>query len=325
MVVLGQDPATCAQVVGSTGSFALRVGGLFAILGGSAVLTFLPLIARNRCQLLLHLGSCFATGVVLATAFVHMLPDAAAAMSSPCLGLSSSYPWSSTIAGFVVIIACVIENTLKGFMLKNYGVTSLEELEADDDVNSVDSGELGGAQDGSTDGARDIKLSQREQLRQADLAMTAIFLEGGIVFHSVFVGINYGILENDSTSVALLIALVFHQAFDGLALGSAFVRAGFSRLKYCIFAALFVMVTPCGIAIGIGVSQSYAPGSKAALGTEAAFNSVSAGLLVYNSLINLMVAQFKPVSISHRPRLQAAQYGSLAAGYCCMALVGKWA
>lgn len=69
------------------------------------------------------------------------------------------------------------------------------------------------------------------------------------------------------------------QAFDGLALGSAFVRAGFSRLKYCIFAALFVMVTPCGIAIGIGVSQSYAPGSKAALGTEAAFNSVSAGEL----------------------------------------------
>lgn len=52
---------------------------------------------------------------------------------------------------------------------------------------------------------------------------------------------------------------------------------------------------------------------------------MGAGLLVYNSLINLMVAQFKPVSISHRPRLQAAQYGSLAAGYCCMALVGKWA
>ena len=41
--------------------------------------------------------------------------------------------------------------------------------------------------------------------------MTAIFLEGGIVFHSVFVGINYGILQDDGTSVALLIALVFHQ------------------------------------------------------------------------------------------------------------------
>ena len=67
------------------------------------------------------------------------------------------------------------------------------------------------------------------------------------------------------------------QAFDGLALGSAFVRANFGWKKYCSLAAIFVLITPIGIAIGIGVSKSYAPGSKAALGTEAAFNSVSAG------------------------------------------------
>ncbi len=46
-----------------------------------------------------------------------LLPTAAA-MTSPCLGFSANYPWSNTIAGFVVIIACIIENTLKGFMLK---------------------------------------------------------------------------------------------------------------------------------------------------------------------------------------------------------------
>ncbi len=77
MVVLGKDNA-CAEVAGDTGSFSLRIGGLFAIMFGSAILTFLPVVARNRCQLLLQLGSCFATGVVLATAFVHMIPDASA-------------------------------------------------------------------------------------------------------------------------------------------------------------------------------------------------------------------------------------------------------
>lgn len=67
------------------------------------------------------------------------------------------------------------------------------------------------------------------------------------------------------------------QAFDGLALGSAFVRANFGWKKYCAFAVIFVLITPIGIAIGMGISTSYAPGSKAALGTEAVFNSVSAG------------------------------------------------
>ena len=104
------------------------------------------------------------------------------------------------------------------------------------------------------------------------------------------------------------------QAFDGLALGSAFVRAGFSRAKYCLFAALFVLVTPFGIAIGIGVSQSYAPGSKGALATEAAFNSISAGEAVplvsrkpldaeplCNSLARIPLATYKqPAEVMQR-------------------------
>ncbi len=52
---------------------------------------------------------------------------------------------------------------------------------------------------------------RKEKLQQADKVITACFLEGGIVFHSIFVGINYGIAENDSTSIALMIALIFHQ------------------------------------------------------------------------------------------------------------------
>ena len=55
---------------------------------------------------------------------------------------------------------------------------------------------------------------KKESLERADRVITACFLEGGIVFHSIFVGINYGISENDSTSIALLIALIFHQVIS---------------------------------------------------------------------------------------------------------------
>lgn len=76
MVVLGQED--CARIVGDSGSFTLRIAGLFAILAGSAVMTFLPLVLRRGFDTALLLGSCFATGVILSTAFNHMLPDAGA-------------------------------------------------------------------------------------------------------------------------------------------------------------------------------------------------------------------------------------------------------
>lgn len=68
------------------------------------------------------------------------------------------------------------------------------------------------------------------------------------------------------------------QGFDGLALGSAFINANFSKKRYIVFGVLFVLVNPIGIAIGMGISRSYAPGSRAALGCEAIFNSISAGI-----------------------------------------------
>lgn len=74
MVVLGQE--ACGQVAGNGGSFGLRVGGLFAIMFGSAILAFAPLVLRGRFATGFRIAACFATGVILATAFVHMIPDA---------------------------------------------------------------------------------------------------------------------------------------------------------------------------------------------------------------------------------------------------------
>ena len=67
------------------------------------------------------------------------------------------------------------------------------------------------------------------------------------------------------------------QGFEGLALGGSFVMAGYSRLKYGLMAAAFILITPIGVAIGLGISSSFNPNSKAALVSEGTFNSISAG------------------------------------------------
>lgn len=58
-------------------------------------------------------GTVFAGGVVMATGFVHILPDAADDMSNPCLGLSATYPWAYVIAGAASLLTFMAEYFLK--------------------------------------------------------------------------------------------------------------------------------------------------------------------------------------------------------------------
>ena len=53
-------------------------------------------------------------------------------------------------------------------------------------------------------------------------------------------------MDGRSEALALLIALCFHQALEGIALGSTMVRAGFSLSKSCIMIVTYAMTTPIG-------------------------------------------------------------------------------
>ena len=50
-------------------------------------------------------------------------------------------------------------------------------------------------------------------------------LELGIALHSVLIGVALGVSDS-ATAPALAAALVFHQSFEGFALGSALADAG---------------------------------------------------------------------------------------------------
>ena len=122
-----------------------------------------------------------------------------------------------------------------------------------------------------------------------------------------------------------MIALFFHQGNEGLALGVLFVKAGYTRLKFMVLASAFIIVTPLGVAIGIVVSSRYNGLSKAALGTEGIFNAVSAGILIYNGLCDLIIPTFSDDDLPQSWAMQAAGFGALYLGAAIMALLGKWA
>ena len=146
-----------------------------------------------------------------------------------------------------------------------------------------------------------------------------------LVVAGIFIGITLGVSSNADTVRALMIALFFHQGNEGLALGVLFMKAGYSKVKYALLAAAFIVVTPLGVAIGIAVSREYNGESKAALGTEGVFDAVSAGILIYNGLCDLIVPTFSEDELPQSWTLQAAGFGALYTGAAIMALIGKWA
>lgn len=138
--------------------------------------------------------------------------------------------------------------------------------------------------------------SQDEKKHIEDYAaqVTAIFiLEFGVVFHSVFVGLTLAVAGDEFKT--LYIVLVFHQTFEGLGLGSRLAAVPWPKDKRWtpyILAVGYGLSTPISIAIGLGVRNAYAPGSQTALIVNGVFDSISAGILIYTGLVELMAHEF---------------------------------
>lgn len=78
----------------------------------------------------------------------------------------------------------------------------------------------------------------------------------------------------------LLIVIVFHQAFEGLGLGSRLAYLPLPKSKSWVpYAAgtLYAFVTPFGMAVGLGVRNTYQSNSVASLVASGVLDSISAG------------------------------------------------
>ncbi|MDV3199937.1 MAG: ZIP family metal transporter, partial [Candidatus Phytoplasma australasiaticum] len=64
------------------------------------------------------------------------------------------------------------------------------------------------------------------------------------------------VVAADSGFITLFIVILFHQIFEGFALGSRIAMIPSSFPRKAILAAAFAVTTPIGMAIGIGVLSS---------------------------------------------------------------------
>lgn len=163
---------------------------------------------------------------------------------------------------------------------------------------------------------------------QKRLMLQCLLLEAGILFHSVFIGMAISV-ANGPPFVVFLIAIAFHQTFEGLALGSRIAAVQFSRSspRPWLMVLAYGVTTPLGQAIGLAVHRYYDPQSQTGLLMVGVMNAVSSGLLLFAGLVQLLGEDFLTEKsyklLTGRKRMRA--FVAVTAGAALMAMVGAFA
>jgi zinc transporter 1/2/3 len=175
-----------------------------------------------------------------------------------------------------------------------------------------------------------------------DTQFNVLILEAGIVFHSIrmslsprdvrlmltviaVIGLTL-VVAGDSFFRTLFVVVLFHQMFEGIALGTRIAALRVNLLPKMLMAGLFAIITPVGMAIGIGVLKRFngnSPPTIVAIGT---LNALSAGILVWVGLVEMWSRDWLHGDMAKAsPPHVLIGITSLMLGMGIMSVLGKWA
>ncbi|BBH01332.1 zinc transporter 1 precursor [Prunus dulcis] len=287
-----------------------KLVAISSILIASVLGVSLPMLGKKIPTLrpendIFFMIKAFAAGVILATG-----------LTSPCL---SQKPWGNfPFTGFIAMLSAIGTMMIDTFATSYYRrshFTKALPVKEDEEMHGVHEGHVHvhthathGHAHGSSAILPEDSASSFELIRHRVISQV---LELGIV--------------SPRTIKPLVAALTFHQFFEGMGLGGCISQAKFKSRAIATMVLFFSLTTPIGIGVGMGISNIYNESSPTALIVEGVFNSASAGILIYMSLVDLLAADFMNPRMQGNLRIQLGANISLLLGSGCMSLLAKWA
>lgn len=341
-------------------NWGARISAVFVIMVASGFGSFFPILSSRYSFIRMPLwcffmAKYFGSGVIVATAFIHLLEPASDALGEECLGGTFlEYPWAFGIALMTLFAMFFLELVAFHFVDKKIEESSgesghshshfgepelyVKKTETDDGSSSLVLEEANPnpfpshfqhAAEHQDPEALGSPVAQLDKEQYYGQLLSVFILEFGVLFHSAFVGLALAVSGEEFKT--LYIVLVFHQMFEGLGLGTRIATTTWPKDKRWTpwaLAGAYAVCTPIAIAIGLGVRNSYPPGSRKALIANGVFDSISAGILFYTGIVELMAHEFlysNQFKGSKGFRNMMAAYLVMCVGAGLMALLGKWA
>ncbi|CAK1354235.1 putative zinc transporter 8 [Cercospora beticola] len=311
----------------------LRVGSIFIVLVTSSIGVYAPMFLnkipfiRNSAVSynILMIIKQFGTGIIISTAFIHLYTHADLMFSNECIGELGYEATTSAVVMAGIFICFLIEYIGTRFVTSRQ--PSGGELPAHT-ANVRGKGEH--SPEGSSTGEnRDAFLAMDHHHGGASNNPLSVgVMEAGIIFHSVLIGLTL-VVAGDSFYRTLLVVIVFHQFFEGLALGAriALLPGAIFPTKFLMGLA-FALITPIGMAIGIGVLNTFNGNNPATVITFGTLDALSAGVLVWVGVVDMWARDWV---IEGGELLTSGLIKTLGAGFALitgmvlMGVLGKWA
>lgn len=103
--------------------------------------------------------------------------------------------------------------------------------------------------------------------------------------HAFFEGIAFGLQTTIESAGQLAAGILIHKSAAAISLGGAFARTGYNVKQILLFLAIFSVIAPLGILIGMAITES----NKI---VDTIFMSVSGGTFIYVACSEIIVGEF---------------------------------
>ncbi|KAF4150838.1 hypothetical protein CNMCM8927_005487 [Aspergillus lentulus] len=313
----------------------LRIGTLFVVLVTSSIGVLLPMLLVKLPSAKINgvvstVIKQFGTGVILSTAFVHLYTHANLMFTNECLGELEYEATTSAIVMAGIFLSFLVEYIGHRIIL----------------VRGKRSASPCPEQTGEVTPSPTSKEPPSNQPPQPTLAalghhhgppldptnpntkLSVLVMEAGVIFHSILIGLTL-VVAGDSFYKTLLVVIVFHQFFEGLALGARIAMLPGPLLwSKALMAGAFAVITPIGMAIGLGVLHSFNGKDQSTIVALGTLDALSAGILVWVGVVDMWARDWvMEGGEMMNARMSSVAVGglSLIAGMVLMGVLGKWA
>ena len=137
------------------------------------------------------------------------------------------------------------------------------------------------------------------------------------------------VVAGDSVFSTLLIVIIFHQMFEGLALGSRISLLPASSASFTVkflMGGAFALITPIGMAIGLGALNKFNGNDRHTLIAMGTLDALSAGILLWVGLVEMWAADWLYGEMKSSGFVKTmVGIASLISGMILMGVLGKWA